>query len=298
MEFQQLQNSQREKTIQVHILPVGLAEKPRDARRRAAQAIDSTQNRRAVMHLDHPVEGSEAVSGENASSGVAASSLVEEGDEDTTTGATEMATSSADGRQSNRGSSKRQGFSYSRKAEMIHELELWQTENPRCPISQYISERGLNKGRFKKYFSKGKGGWLEEDTKNRIMMMAAEAKYKHLKRPTRFDSAKYKDMELQLFKTILQRRNRKARVSVNFIKCTAKTLMKELHPDVEFKASQGWFHAFKRRRKLKYRKRQNKKKVDVETKRDEVSDDMYHCECVRTLFLTLQNTLHRLLNST
>ena len=68
-------------------------------------------------------------------------------------------------------------------------------------------------------------------------------------------------MEVELYRAIAQHRKKGRKVSKSFIKITAKkNLMEKNHPLKEsFKASNGWFHNFCKRKNIKFRKRKSGK---------------------------------------
>jgi hypothetical protein len=182
---------------------------------------------------------------------------------------------SIDQRKNNRGSAVRHRLSYEQKANMIEEYQKWKEKNTNCSTRDYIKERGLP-FKYQYCFTAGTKGWLSKESLDSIMKNAALSKYKHLKRPIGHDQAKYPVMEQALYQEILARRRRGAKVSSNFMRIKARQLAQQHYPESNFKASDGWLARFKSRRKLKYRKRQNQKKQNIEEKRDQVRCKMMH----------------------
>ena len=181
-----------------------------------------------------------------------------------------------DGRKRNRGKSRRAKYTNSEKADLIHKLEMYLQDNPGGTVPDFVSEEGLD-DKFKIFLSRGKGQWRHPDNMDRIMMAAASEDKKRLLRTGKvtLGKPKWPLMENALEQEIRRRRQRSARVSVNFIRTQAKQLMKQHYPeDSTFSASQGWILRFRKRKKIKFRRRQNKKKLNMEEKREDVSTKM------------------------
>lgn len=179
----------------------------------------------------------------------------------------------ADGRKSNRGKATRQQWSNTAKADWIHQYEMYHEETG-LGVSDFVNDKRLD-ARFVTLLSASKGKWRHPENKEKILQAAAADERKNLLRTGRVTLArpKWPRMEQALEKEIRERRRRSARVSVTFIRTRAKKLMQLLYPDDArtFAASQGWILRFRRRKRIKFRRRQNKKKVNIEDKRKDVS---------------------------
>ena len=177
-----------------------------------------------------------------------------------------------DGRKSNKGRAKRGKYTNEEKAELIHKWEMYHNDTGK-KVSDFVKEYGLDK-KFNTLLSKGKGQWRHPDQMEKIMKAAADESKKKLLRAgnVTLDRPMWPSMEFELENDIRARRNRGARVSTNFIKTRAKQLMKKHYPEnTDFKASEGWMLHFRKRKKIKFCRRQNKKRLNIEEKRDNVS---------------------------
>ena len=125
--------------------------------------------------------------------------------------------------------------------------------------------------------------WLR--AKDTIFSNASNKMTQRLLRKPTIRKARWKKMEDSLYKDIRERRARKARVSAVFIRTRAKYWMHQEYPGdaASFKASRGWLMRFKRRKGLKFWKRQNHKRINMEEKREAVSQ--YTCCCWLLVFL-------------
>jgi hypothetical protein len=181
---------------------------------------------------------------------------------------------SQDGRKTNRGKATQRSYSNTEKADYIHQLEMFLDENPGSGVPEFVKARGLDH-KFVNLLSKGKGKWHHPDVLDCIMSTAAKDEQKILRRTGKvvtLDKAKWPKMEFDLHQDIRKCRQRGARVSTNFIKTRAKQLMKKHYPnDDTFKASKGWVMRFKKHKKIKFRRRQNKKRLNIEEKHGDIS---------------------------
>lgn len=179
-----------------------------------------------------------------------------------------------DGRSGNRGMAKRQRFTYAQKSEIIENYEAAKKQDPTLSVQEYVQSERLP-DTFRKYLSEGTYGWRNPDKKTEIFKLAAETQFKKFTRPTLVVSkAKYPRMENELYQIVHKRRVcNHAKVSSAFITIQAKKLMKKHYPQEAgaFQASHGWFLRFQKRKKLSFKKRQNKKKQNIEEKRSDVS---------------------------
>lgn len=107
-----------------------------------------------------------------------------------------------------------------------------------------------NKYRTAKKKSSTLRGWLKQ-----------EEKIKKSHRGTRKAGcgrkAFWPDMEEELFRQYRELRDKGLKVKFWWFRSKSKDLMKEMHPDVEFKFSDGWFTAFKKRQSISYRSTTN-----------------------------------------
>ena len=175
----------------------------------------------------------------------------------------------ADGRRNNRGSAVRMKVSNEKKASII---QLYEQQS--LSVSAFVDKHHLS-AKHKKCLSEGKDGWRYPSTREKILKAASDKKYKHLKHMTggkSFRKSPYQPMENDLHKLIIAHRAKGRKVSQNFIRISAKKLMKTVQPELAdtFKASDGWFQRFLKRKNIKFRKRKSGKKHDGELNKDKI----------------------------
>jgi Tc5 transposase DNA-binding domain len=112
--------------------------------------------------------------------------------------------------------------------------------------------------------------WGKEDAKKKIYEQAAETKYSRFKRLNINSSNKRKspfhDMEDLLYKEIKQHRDSKRKVSRQRIIIRAKKILADIDPvrAQKFRASNGWFDRFIKRRNMKFRARKSGKQKSAD----------------------------------
>lgn len=179
-----------------------------------------------------------------------------------------------DGRKANRGSAQRNRYTNSVKAGIIDKFEAWKQDNSNPTVLGFVKQFGYT-NKFRTFLTAGQRGWLNPQTKEKIYKNAAQEQFKQFKVAQGSRKAsKWPLMEHELFRIFAERRRRGAKVSSTFLRLKAKLLMQKHYPDEAstFKASDGWLANFKARRNIKFRKRKNKKKQNLEEKRHKVSD--------------------------
>ena len=176
-----------------------------------------------------------------------------------------------DGRRGNRGAATRKRVTNSEKLDALEKLEMWQ-ENMRLAgkshrsVADYCREfHGTEVQKWKTMYSK----WQKDVGK--IAKAASDERYGRLKQIARGKNrSPYQDMEAELYKKIRNHRNKKRKVSMLGIKTWARKILFELDKTnktnraQEFKASNGWFWNFLRRKKIKFRARKSGKKKSTD----------------------------------
>ena len=116
--------------------------------------------------------------------------------------------------------------------------------------------------------SESKSGWRYPGTKSKTQKNASEEKNRCLKskKSSKHTKSPHANVESILHDKIKQHRAKGRKVSENYIRITAKSIIKESFPEMEeqFKGSKGWFHRFLRRKNIKSRKRKSGKKTTGE----------------------------------
>lgn len=167
-----------------------------------------------------------------------------------------------DGRKSNRGSTVRKQYTNLQKARII---ELFERTSENMTVAEWVHENKVGR-EFEKYLGKSKTGWRNDINKKLIMEKAADDRYKNVKYSTsgnRYKKSPYHASEVELFKKIYEHRKNGRKVSKYFIKTTAKMCVQQYQPGSmakNFKASNGWFYLFCKRRNICFRKRKSGKK--------------------------------------
>jgi len=111
--------------------------------------------------------------------------------------------------------------------------------------------------------SEGKSGWRNPPERERMLNEASNEKYGSMKceNSAKFSRSPFQEMECVLHDRIRKRREKGMKTSSYFVKITAKSIMKEDFTDKVdlFKASNGWFHRFRIRKQIKFRKKKSGK---------------------------------------
>ena len=89
-------------------------------------------------------------------------------------------------------------------------------------------------------------GWIQHEAK-------IQASSRGTRRAGSGRTAFWPDMEAELHRQYRELREKGLKVKAWWFEAKSKELMKEMHPDVEFKFSDGWFTAFKKRKEIRYR---------------------------------------------
>ena len=105
-------------------------------------------------------------------------------------------------------------------------------------------------------------GWLQNEAK-------IQASSRGRRKVGSGRKAFWPDMESELHRQYRELREKGLKVKAWWFEAKSKELMKDMHPDLEFKFSDGWFTAFKKRNKISYRSTTNvsqKAPIDLEDK--------------------------------
>ena len=180
-------------------------------------------------------------------------------------------TQKVDGRKTNRGAATRERITNETKWNHLEKLEIWQKEmennNQQANIASYCRKFHPNEQRkWRSNFSK----WMKE--KDNIAKQVSDKKYKQLKTIARgkLGVSPYKEMEDELYKLITNDRKNKRKVSRLSILVRAKKIVRELDEkngtdrSKDFKASNGWFWNFLKRKNIKFRARKSGKKKSTD----------------------------------
>lgn len=175
-----------------------------------------------------------------------------------------------DGRKSNRSSSKRTSIDNEHKASLI---EFY--ERSGLAVAEFVKKHSLST-KHNKNLSEGASGWRNPARKSIILKMATDAKHKKCKHSAagvNFKKSPYAITENDVCKRILEHRKKGRKVSMNFVRIAARSRMIELQPDMAnaFKASEGWFYRFAKRKNIKFRKMKSGKKYDGEANLDKIT---------------------------
>ena len=175
----------------------------------------------------------------------------------------------ADGRMNNRGSAVRIKVSNEKKVPI---MQFYEQQS--LSVSAFVDKHHLAV-KCKKYLSEGKDGWRHPSTRDKILKAASDKKWMHLKQMTGgklFRKSPYQPMENDLHKTIITHRAKGSKVSQNFMQISAKQLIKTAQLELAdtFKASDGWFQRFLKRKNIKFRKCKSGKKCDGELNKDKI----------------------------
>ncbi len=176
-----------------------------------------------------------------------------------------------DKRKGNRGSAHRQRHTNEVKWEHLEKLEIWQDEqkknNSPATIAAYCREFHPNdQTKWANFLVK----WTK--SKDQIAKAVSDEKYGRLKTIARGKQGKtpYKEMEDELYNSILNDRKNKRKVSRLSVQVRARKIVNEhdkknnTNKGKDFKASNGWFWNFLRRKNIKFRARKSGKKKSTD----------------------------------
>lgn len=175
-----------------------------------------------------------------------------------------------DNRKGNRGSSVRATYTPAEKLRHLEALEKWKAKQREAEkndtVSQFCVEHHHNdQQKWNSLLSK----WKREEPK--IIQYVSEKTYADLKRiHPKKRSSPFKDMEDILYKEIVEHRSLKRKVSRLRINVRAKKILTEI--DVKdgttrsrpFRASNGWFAGFMKRKNIKFRARKSGKQKSAD----------------------------------
>ena len=169
----------------------------------------------------------------------------------------------ADGCINNRGSTVQIKVSNEKKASIAQFYE-----QQSLSVSAFVDKYHLA-AKYKKYLSEGKDGWQHPRTREKILKAASDKKrmcLKHMTGGKSFRKSPCQPMENDLHKIMIAHRAKGRKVNQNFMRISAKKLIKTAQPELAdtFKASDGWFQRFLKRKNIKFRKRKSREKHDGE----------------------------------
>ena len=172
-----------------------------------------------------------------------------------------------DKRKYNRGSDMRMSFDAHFKYRHLMHFEQWVKEEEGRNLSSYCFC----------FHSNEQMKWINSiarwrKSKEKIVAAVSDKIYGNCKRlkSTARTRSPYHQMEQKLYQEIVNHRSRGRKVSMQWIKVKAKKLLVVLdkengtHRSRVFKASNGWFWRFLRRKNLKFRKRKSGKKKSTD----------------------------------
>jgi hypothetical protein len=202
----------------------------------------------------------ERIQKSSSSSSNRSSILIGDPSEDSAAAGENVTPAKEDRRKTNRGSGCRQQFSPEQKLKYLDEFDA-----SGLTPSKYVSAKELP-SKFTQYLTKS--GWNKD--RQKLEKVVSEKKYGKFrlkqKQGDKRTISPYHLMEDKLYKKIQEKRKAAAKVSSTFIRTTAKKLMGDMnHPlKNKFKASNGWFRRFCKRRKLKFLKKKSGKNQSAE----------------------------------
>ena len=180
-----------------------------------------------------------------------------------------------DGRKGNRGSSTRVKHNVLTKHKHVMHLKKWLHDNPEESVSSYV--RAIHRPNRFSYWNGLLSKWRNPIQREAIIEAAAKELHGKLKvKPvdSRFPSSPFMRMEEKLHVAIKEHRKKGRKVSRTWICVKAKQLQHEQDKidgttlASRFKASNGWFRRFLRRKNIKFRKRKSGKKKTTDDNMD------------------------------